>query len=583
MTTCDPRRILEVKRAGLSGIWLGAIAISAAAGCGGAAAIQATPPHAGPTTVTPTAAPAEDESTKGAAAPTAQDEAQKKWTALAKELEDHPTDKPFDGAVLEAQLKAVLAVDPKISAARFNLAVLQSKRGDKAGARKAYEAILKDEPRFVPAMENLAALSVAEGNVAGATATYKQIVQADPKNQTSRLALARILQGQNQHEQAIELCRQVLQRKADEIEAFRIMAESYEALGNIPLAELITSRGLKVNKDDPQLHYLTAAILLAKGELAAGLGKLKQVILLKPDWLKPRAQLADIALTYRDFGSAAQQFEAILKLIPNDRAAKLGLAVSYKGLGRYDQAEKLYNDLVSKDAKDFDALWNRAVLYQYNTNEYDKAIHSYQLAKAAAPSGDKQGESIDAKIQAVTTLKANDAARKAREERERKKQEGIAAACAAIAAGKPGNADAIGGEQERIQAAWDLLLVTAVTKIQSGDVAGGDAAARCALGIVPTTPGAGAVACGQLRVNWIQIQDQAGMLTTPQALKDALAVIEEGIKCDPENPDPQLFKQQLEQLIQAQEAAPAADAPPADGGAVAPADGSVPPEGEVKP
>ncbi|MBI5512051.1 MAG: tetratricopeptide repeat protein [Deltaproteobacteria bacterium] len=536
-------------------------ALASIASCGGGST-EAAPAKAAAVAVKPAEAAA-------APAPTpVKDDAGTKFAAVVKDLEERAADKPVDGNQLESQLKAIVAVDPKHSAARFDLAVLQAKRGDLKGARAAYEAILRDDPKFVPAAENLAAIWVTEGDLPQATAVYKKIVKADPKNQTSRLALARIVQSQGQHDEAVELCRQVLQRKADEIEAFRIMAASYTALGNVPLAELIIGRGMKVNKDDPQLHFLTAEIQLDEGDLPGGLRTLKQIILLKPDWLKPRARLADIALQYRDYGSAAQQFEAMLKQVPSDRATRLGLAVAYKGLGRYDQAEKLYKEILAADKNDFDAWWNLAVLYHYNLSHFDEAKEAYQQAKKHAPAGDKQAESIETRIANLDRLKADDAARKAREERERKKQEGIATACQAVAAGKTPDGDAIGGEQERIQAAWDLLLVTAVTKIQGGDVPGGDAAARCALGIVPNTPGAGAVACGQLRVNWIQIQDQAGMLTGIPALKSALATIEEAIKCDPENPDPQIFKQHLEALITAQQAGGAA----AGDGATPPAD-----------
>ncbi len=555
--TLMSQMMTTTSRQSVRSVWIG-ICLGLCA-CGGGSEQAAPPPQAAPTQ-------AVENPTEAAAKPVVADEATTKFAALTKELEERSTDKPLDGAWLEQQLKAVLAANPRHSAARFNLAVLYALKGDKAQAKAAYEAILKDEPKFVPAIENLAAMSVAQGDVPAASATYKQIVKADPKNQTSRLALARILQTQGQHQEAIDLCRQVLQRKADEIEAFRILAESYRALGDIPMAELIIGRGLKVNKDDSSLHYLTAQILLDKGDLPGGVRTLKEVIRLKPEWLTPRARLAEIALTYRDFGTSTQQYEQIHKLLPEDRSAKLGLAVSYKGLGRYDQAEKLYNELLAKDPKDFDVLWNMAVLFHLNTSEFDKATEFYKRAKSVAPAGDKQAESIDQRVQTVAKLKADDTARKARQERERKKQEGIAAACAAIANGQPANGEAIGGEQDRIQAAWDLLLVTAVGKIQAGDVTGGEASAKCALGIVPTTPGAGAVACGQLRVNWIQIQDQAGMLTSVEAMRNALSVIEEAVKCDPENPDPQLFKQQLEQMIVQQQEA----------GQAAPADGAVP-------
>ena len=76
--------------------------------------------------------------------------------------------------------------------------------------------------------------------------------------------------------------------------------------------------------------------------------------------------LAEISLKYRDFGNAAQQYEAIRKKAPKDRASRIGLAVAYKGLGRYDQAETILKGLVAEKSKDVDAVWNLAVLYHIN-------------------------------------------------------------------------------------------------------------------------------------------------------------------------------------------------------------------------
>jgi Flp pilus assembly protein TadD len=348
------------------------------------------------------------------------------------------------------------------------------------------------------------------------------------------------------------------------VEAFRVLAHAYRAQGDQSMAELIIGRGLKIAPDDIELHYLTAGLLMDRKETAAAIAKLKHVIRLAPTWLKVRAELAQLLVENLDWGNAVPHFEAILKEVPGDRGAKLGLAVSYKSMGRYDQAEALYQELLDKDAKDVDALWNLGMLY-WREGKYDQATGRLAAFQSSVSSADKDAQRVDRILQRIEREKKNVEARRAREERERKRQEAIDAACAAVAKGRKPHAAAIGSDDERVRAAWDLLLVTAVTKIQEGDLAGGKAAAECSLAIIPDTPGPGKVACAQLRVNWVQLQDQAGLLTTADSLRRAKATIREAVACDPENPDAVLFLEQLDQLIQKaeqEERPPGASRPP---------------------
>jgi tetratricopeptide (TPR) repeat protein len=477
--------------------------------------------------------------------------AARRFEQLAKELEELGSDKPINSRWLADELQAVLALDPNNPAARFNLVVLNLRNGGSPQqACQAYEEILDDAPDFGPAAENLAHCYVEAGKLDTATRIYQEQMNKDPKALTSRLAMARILQRQGKHKPAIGLCRKVLQRKADAVEAFRVLAESYQAMKDPSMAELIIGRGLKIEPDDVELHYLAAQLLLDRGELAAGINKLKHVLRLKPNWLKVRAELAEVLISYNDWGNAAPHFETVLKEAPGNRAGRLGLAVCYKGMGRYDEADKLFDELLRADSNDADALWNKAMLYWHNYGRHDQAIALLQRFEGNAPSGDEDAARVARLVKRLQREKKDTEARRVREERERKRTAAIAAACDAVAAGRRPPAAAIGGTDDRIRAAWDLLLVTAVTRLQEGDTAGGQNAARCALAIVPKTPGPGMGACAQLRVNWVQLQDQAGMLTTVTAFQAARRTIAEALECDPENPDAQVFHEQLGQLIE---------------------------------
>jgi tetratricopeptide (TPR) repeat protein len=545
----------------LSAAALGSVLLLAA--CGGGSSEGQKPPLPAAVAPQPRPTPAEE----GPAA-----KAEARFAELEKQLEDLKDGKPIDATWLEAQLQGVLELDPKHSGARFNLAVLTEARGDKAAARKAFEQLVRDDPSFWPAAENVAADQVSRGNLEYAIKVYKGAIKADPKNVTSRLAYARILLTQKQYRDAIKLCRKVLQRQADAIEAFRILAESYRALGDTSMAELIIGRGLKVDKEDVQLHYLTAKILLARDDLSGGVDKLKQVVTMKPDWLKVRGELAEIFLTYQDFGNAAQQFEAILKEAPDDRASKIGLAVSYKGTGRHEQAEKLYKELLAKNQRDVETIWNLAVLYHRQLNRYDEAIALYkQYAKLANP-GDKNAAKVDRIVATIEKQKKDLAALKARQERERKRAQAIEASCTAVAAGRKPHAEAIGSDQDRIQAAWDLMLVKAVGEVQAGDIETGSRTAECALAIVPTSAGDGATACSAMHLQWVKIQDELGLLADGASISKAIKTVQAALECDPENPEAQLIEQQLKEFLAQVEASDAAPEPGA-------ADSGAPPSG----
>ena len=533
--------------------------VRVAAAWGTAITLGCAPAAAPPPAAAPKALPSL------AAAPAPTKGAIDKFADFSKELEKLGTDDVVDPERLKQKLGDIVAADPTFLPARFDIIMIEDHQDPGPKTHDALAALAKQDASFAPATENLAADAVAAGDIDQAVAVYRKIIEAHPKDQTSRLALARIESTQKNYQDAINLARQVLQRQADAMEAFRVLAISYNALGNTPMAELIIGRGLKVNRNDVELHNLLAQIFLARDDLPNGVAKLKQVVRMDPQRLSARAQLAGIALSYRDFGNAVQQYEAILKAKPDQPAVQLDLAVSYKGLGRYEDAEKLYKQVLAQDPKNADALWDVGVLYHRHLNKYDEAIDSLQRFKAAARTDDDKVGQVDGLLAEIMKLKNDQAATQAREEHERKKREAVDTACAAVEAGKPVNASAIGNDQERIEIAWQIMA-NAQTAIQGGDVPTGERAVHCAFAIVPTSPAANTGACAPMHVMWTQILYQ---LNRPA---DAAVTIKEALKCDPNNPDAQLIQQQLLDIMKKQgdAATPAPAAAPAPAPAPAP-------------
>lgn len=487
------------------------------------------------------------------------DKAEERFKSLSLTIEGLGSDGKVDPEWLAQQLQQVQRLHPEHEAARYNLAVLAARRGQTQQARDAYEELVDDDENFEPAAENLAAYYVDEGDRDEAIEVYRRLIKNNPKNVTSRLALARLVLRDKQYDEVITLCRKALQRQADAIEAFRLLAAAYIAKGNTRMAELIIGRGFKVDPKDVELHTMLAEIILLRGDLTAGISKLKEIVALDNKNLKVRAQLADIAISFRDFGNAAQQFEAILKERPNDIAVKVGLGVSYKGMGRYKEAKQKYQDVLGSQPAHVEALWNLAVLYHRHLDEYEPAIATYKKFAAAAP-GDPKANRVDKLVAEIQKARSDIAAAKAREERERQKVEAIGQACAAIQKGKKANAEKIGNENERIEVSWQLL-VDAQASVGGGDLQGAEGLVACAFGILPDTPRTKTDACAPMRVHWTKV-----IFETVGDLEGALVQVRLALKCDPDNPDAQLIAQQLQEMIAQQAANPPAEQPAAPGG-----------------
>lgn len=453
---------------------------------------------------------------------------------LSRELEAKAT---VDPAWLSEKLRAIAALDADLAPVRFNLAILAQ---DSSAGRAEIHDLAEDA--FTPALENQAAELVDDGKIAAAMEIYESIVAAEPKNVTSRLSLARLLLARQDYPRVIVLCRQALQRQADASEAFRILAQSYQALGNLPMAQLIIARGLKIKPDDIELHHILADVLLQQGELLGGVAKLKQVIALDGARLSARAELAAIALKYRDYSNAAQQYEAILKMRKGDRAATLGLAVAYGGLGRFEQAEKEYRGLLADNDHDVDAAWNLASLYHRRLARYDDAIAMYQVVSSSARAADVNALQVPKLVSEVEKLKLDQAQAAERAEHERKRQAAVEETCRLSAQGQAVNPESIGNEQERIESAWQVFG-SGQNALQSNDLVSGEAAILCSFKIVPATPRGATEACAPMHVAWAQLLYQL------DRAKDALATIGEALRCDPNNPDAQLIEQQLKELL----------------------------------
>jgi tetratricopeptide (TPR) repeat protein len=473
-------------------------------------------------------------------------EAEKAFDELSKELVRKMEKKSLSLKWWQEELEELADDYPDHAPIRYNLALLNMGADEDISQVWGKLANLYDgDSDFVPGREAHAVALMQAGNFNGAAEILQNVVKKDAQNITGRELLALAYEQLGKRRKTISLCQEILQQQADHIRAFHILARNYVAMGNLPSAELVVGRGLKIEPNSAQLHATAAKILWNRKNVVGAVAKYKEVVRLMPEWLDARARLAEIALSYRDFGTAAQNYGAILKLVPDDTNTKIALAVSYKGQGRYADAERIYMGILAGDADNLDALWNLGVLSHRHLNKFDEAVKAYKRYSKLCPDRDARKKRIRSLVTEALKSRNDRTAELVRVENEQAKQKAIDGACVAISTNKfqAGLAEAIGSEDERIAAAWSLLTV-ASESMQAGEQAKGDKMIACAFGILPKTSKAQKSACAPMRVMWTR-----DILYPLGRLEDALKCIEGALVCDKENPDAQLIHDQLRELV----------------------------------
>ncbi len=249
------------------------------------------------------------------------------------------------------RFKAVLEVDPKMAEAHYNLGCIYEAIHDDDNAQKHYKRALELRPDLYVAAANWGALLARKGKRDQALAIYKKALNKDAKNSPVLLNMAGIYRYQKKLDLALQRASEVLVRDPTNIGAYRIMASVYYDMGKFDMARLLCLRGLEVKEKDPSLLNTLGLVLLKIKKVPEALANFRKALKQRPDMLPTRFNIAKVALDYKDFRVAKDQFEKILEYQPDNHKASMGLAIALRGIGELDAAKAKFEQLAKKYPK----------------------------------------------------------------------------------------------------------------------------------------------------------------------------------------------------------------------------------------
>jgi tetratricopeptide (TPR) repeat protein len=257
--------------------------------------------------------------------------------------------------------KAALTGSPQLWEAHLNLGVIALREARLSAAASSLEKSI-DIFGSPEALEALGEVYMRQGHAKRAVDLYEQALTRNPGDLSLRNRLAVALRHAGRLDESEAEIRAVLGRDAGNLDAYGTLAAIYMDRDNVDLAELILSKGLARNPNDPRLLTNMGLVHLAHGNDQAAFELFEKASTVDPGFLVGRMNKAAVFLRVGDHARATEELSYILKIEPGNAQALLNLGIAQRLAGEHGDARKNWNQLLSIDPDNAAAHYNLAIL-----------------------------------------------------------------------------------------------------------------------------------------------------------------------------------------------------------------------------
>ncbi|MGB9178637.1 MAG: tetratricopeptide repeat protein [Pyrinomonadaceae bacterium] len=274
-------------------------------------------------------------------------------------------------AKAEVAYKALAALEPDNPEGRATLADFYSTIGRQDETIKIYQEIAAHWPDYTRAHYRLAEVMLMRGDAAGAQAQVDEVLKKNSHDMEALLLRGRLLTQTGRSKESVEDFKAVLKQQPNHRAGLYYMAEAQFRLGQVEQARAFAGDLERYYPD-----YLPAKLMQAQISLGAGDSKnalrvandlLERLSKAAPDRETSPQMLAELrskALVARgsaelqlgDAAAARQDFQAAQQSAPGDATNYINLAAVALKEGKTDEAISVYEQALSIDSTNFDAL-----------------------------------------------------------------------------------------------------------------------------------------------------------------------------------------------------------------------------------
>jgi tetratricopeptide (TPR) repeat protein len=247
-------------------------------------------------------------------------------------------------------------------------------RDPRLAAEQADE-ILKAVPGHPYARLILGVARRRAGLTQAALELLEPLAREQPRSAPVQIELA-IAQGEaDRTAEAIATLRRALQLKPDSVDAWRVLAEQLDVIGDAEGADGARAAQIKAATKDPRL--LEAAGALVANDLPVAEARLRAHLIAYPTDVAALRMLAEVAGRLKRYSDAAILLERCLELAPSFDAARHNYAVVLNREGKAAQALSHIERLLAKEPRNLGYRSLKAAILA-NAGDYGESIKVYE-------------------------------------------------------------------------------------------------------------------------------------------------------------------------------------------------------------
>jgi cellulose synthase operon protein C len=264
------------------------------------------------------------------------------------------------GAGAAQELSRTVELQPENYQARMALANLLILGRDFKTAQQQTDWLLQQRPND-PAVHSLtSSLFAAQGNLPAAIDEVQKAIALDPARWEFHLELALLESKNNQPDKAEASFKEIITLNPAATQAYLLLGAFYQSNGRFTDAEAQFRKAIEVGPSSVEPRAAMVRLYLAEGKKSQAEDLAKQARHDLPDDPVAYRMLADFYFTTGDFDKAMAEYAALCQQHPKDLELKKAYIQLLIQQNRWDEAEKLNNDLLKQDPNLNDALIYRS-------------------------------------------------------------------------------------------------------------------------------------------------------------------------------------------------------------------------------
>lgn len=268
--------------------------------------------------------------------------------------------------------------NPQSYSSYVELGDIYDQMDKKTQAADSYENALLVKPNQLDTKLKLAALYGDTGKFGESLKMYKSLLAVHGQPWQIKNDMANVYRKKKEFNTAIKLVQEILIQQKNNIDAINTLGLIYYDQQKYELAQLTLQKAIKIKVDNAQTHHNFGLALRKTDMETEAVTQFKKAAEMDASLEAPRMTLAQMYIESGNYNEAIRLYYEVLKANAVQIKARQNLGVTLMSSKSIEEAESIFLSILQIDPFDTTSAFHLGLLYHYYMQDGEKAVQYYQ-------------------------------------------------------------------------------------------------------------------------------------------------------------------------------------------------------------